>query len=427
MASIKFGLDTRVIKDGMHPVRMRINNARTSAYISTGVLVEPSCFNPDSLREPITKSGYQSRQKNESLRAFVAKFDTVMDGIRHDDTLNISTITANDIRTYIIGVRAPKRASVKKSGGGRVSFLDWFDLFGQSRKTDGTRRSYAYIWRVLCEYCKSNGYTNLYFDELDYTIFVAIRKWLEDTGRGDSVRHQVEAYMHAAWREAKRMKMVKGDDPWEDYHIEKQSIKEDIDVIALKDLRRLLSLDLTTLSGSESLSKARDIMWASFCLCGVNLTDLYHMPKATDEEVVYTRRKNRNRNVRTTHAYITNDLAGVVERYAGENYLFRWQEEVPNYYTFQRRINERCSRLSAILGTPVNMQLIRRTWSTIAGDIGVDFHAVEKMTGHVDSSTTGKYYQRFNWHHAAKENKKVISYVLRGVVPNSIQVPSTFR
>lgn len=425
MATITFRLDTRTTKDGMNQVRMRINHQSTSSFIYTGVWVEPECFSTDSIREPISRDAYCSKQKNDTLRSLAAKFDVLLDNIAHDDSLDIRTMNANDIRTYLVGDRKTSNRLVNHSG--RANFMDWFESFGNTRKTDGTKRSYAYIWRVLAEYCKYKGRTNLYFDELEYPLFVDIRDWLHQTGRGDSVRHQVEAYMHAAWREAKRMKIVKGDDPWEDYKIERQSIKEDIDVISLTDLRRLLSLDLTTLSGCDSLTKARDIMWASFCMCGINLTDIYNLPKVCDNDIVFVRQKNRNRNVRSTHTAISHELESVIARYAGKDRLFRFAEDTPNYYTFQRRINERCTRLSNILGTQVNMALIRRTWSTIAGDIGIDFHSVEKMTGHVDTTTLDKHYQRFNWSKAAEENQKVISYVLSGVVPNSIQVPQTFR
>lgn len=420
-------LDPRAEKNGMQKVRLRISNNGTSAWIPTGVYVEPSCFR-DNLYDPITKKAYMWSEKREQLQALVRKFDEVLFELGRDASVSIELMTANEIRAYVVGERAPKVKKVCKASRGG-SFLDFFDKYGHGRSSVNTQRHYAYVWRLLAEYCRDRNMRDMTFQDIDYPRLKDIREWVLN-GRKDVTRYKVESYMRAAYKEAQRMKMVsRDDDPYLDYKVEAAARSTDeIDVIELEDLRRFLSLDLRNQQGEQGLSKARDILWASFCLCGVNLIDLYHLPKMHDDEIVYVRHKIQNsKNARRTHAAIGMEVEAVIERYAGKDHLFNWQELVPNYYTFQRRLNDRCSRLSKLNGAQVNMQLIRRTWATIAGEVGVDWHTVDKSLGHVDSEVTDIHYMRFNWEKAAEQNRKVIDYVLEGVVPNSVKVPKIFR
>lgn len=429
MAKAIFRLDERTIKNGMYQVRMRISNNGDSTWIPTGVWVERPCFVPDSMYEPITTKAYMYREKVATLREFAHKYDQAVFELERDPNKNLSSMSAKEIRTYIIGERtcSPMRAQ-KVSHSGRIDFMDWFDRFGQGKDNENTRKHYAYVWRLLHSYCQDRGIDRLYFNDIDYDRLNDIRSWVLD-GREDVTRYKVESYMHSAYKEAQRCHLISRDnDPYDDYKVERVRANDsEIEVIELEDLRRFLSMDLTNQQGYEGLSRARDILWASFCMCGANLIDLYHMPKQIGNEVVYIRHKNIGRTRRPVHTQIVDDIDYIVERYAGQQYMFNFQEQHSNYYTFQRRINERCERLSRLLGAKVNMQLIRRTWATIAGMEAVDWHIVNKSLGHIDKEVTDKNYQRFFWQRAAQANQRVIDFVLRGVKPNSVKVPKIFR
>lgn len=428
MATITLGIDTRSIKNGMCTIRMRINHKSTASYINTGVSVEPDLFIGD-LYNPIKNTAYMYQSKVVKLRDWVMRFEKALLNIDEDDSLNIDSMTANDIRAYIIGERAHKPARVRDTHThNRTDFLEWFSTYGMSKENENTRKHYGYVYRLLNLYCNDRGMKTLYIDEIDYNILSDIREWVL-TSRTDVTRYKVESYMHSAYVEAQRKKMVNRDnDPYEDYTIKRVHTDDsEIDVIELEDLRRFLSMDLTNQQGYEGLSRARDILWASFCMCGANLIDLYHMPKQIGNEVVYIRHKNLGRTRRPVHTQIVDDIDYIVERYAGQQYMFNFQERHANYYTFQRRINERCERLSRLLGAKVNMQLIRRTWATIAGMEAVDWHIVNKSLGHIDKEVTDKNYQRFFWQRAAEANQRVIDFVMQGVEPNSVKVPKIFR
>lgn len=408
---------------------MRISNANACTWIPTGVWVEKQYFNPDSLYDPINKKAYMFLEKRDSLQSIARKFDEVVFDLGRDETKDLRTMHPNEIRQYIVGERMCAQKRVKKAcSKSRVDFLDWFENYGREKKNENTRKHYAYVYRLLFSYCKERGISTIYFDDIDYRMLCDIRSFVLN-GRQDVTRYKVESYMHSAYVEAQRCHVVSRDnDPYDDYTVERAKTNdEEIEVIELDDLRRFLSMDLREQQGYEGLSRARDILWASFCMCGANLIDLWNMPKQIGNEVVYIRHKNIGRTKRAIHTQIVDDIDYIVEQYRGDKYMFNFQEQHSNYYTFQRRINERCERLSRLLGTKVNMQLIRRTWATIAGMEAVDWHIVNKSLGHIDKEVTDRNYQRFFWERAAEANQRVIDFVLRGVETNSVKVPKIFR
>jgi len=95
-------------------------------------------------------------------------------------------------------------------------------------------------------------------------------------------------------------------------------------------------------------------------------------------------------------------------------------ERSSNYYTAQRRLNKQIDDLCGKLGAKVNMELMRRTWATIASRLEVPDRVIDKSMGHVDASVKDRFYEQYDWSRTAMYNRKIIDYVWEGVVPNSI-------
>ena len=54
----------------------------------------------------------------------------------------------------------------------------------------------------------------------------------------------------------------------------------------------------------------------------------------------------------------------------------------------------------------------RYSWSTIAGELGIEEKIISKGLGHVDKTMAGKKYIRFDWSKVDNANRKIISHVL---------------
>lgn len=151
------------------------------------------------------------------------------------------------------------------------------------------------------------------------------------------------------------------------------------------------------------------------------------MMPAKNNEVSFIRHKVELKTKRRVFIRVSPELSKIIKRNKGKNKLFYWSERYESFSSFQSKTNERCRLLSRLLGEKINMELIRRSFSTIAGDLEVNDHVIDKLMGHTDQTVLHKNYKRFNWQIANNENDRVISFVFRGTKKNRIKVTQPSR
>lgn len=408
MATIKLGLDTRTEKNGMCPVRIRINHNNTSAYIPTGVRVEPDHFNPDNLRQPIAAKAISAKIKNEQIAILIRKYDEVIFELQRSAHIDFANLTANEIRTYIIGERVPKPAPIRKAHAhGHEDFIAWFEKYGDSRASENTRKHYDYCARVIARYCVARSIQMLYFDSIDYSLLKDMSKWVADT-IGDTTRYKVESYMRAAYFEGVKMGKYKGDNPYNQYSIVPVAAPQEIEYVPIDDLRKFAQLDVSKENGEKWFSIARDIILISWYLCGANMIDIYNMPEPHGDELVFVRHKMQTRKGKPIHIRIEPELRELIDRYKGDGRAFNFAQNTPNWYTFQRRVNDRLSRLSTMAKVDVRMSGVRRSWATYAYRSKFSQVVIDRSMGHVVPGVLFQHYASFDWSDTAACNRAMI-------------------
>lgn len=423
MARLSLSIDRRTNKNGMCPIRLRINHKGTSAFVGTGVSVEEQYFIAGSLYDPIHKKAYMAIEKRDALSRFVRPFDEFL---TDTDKVTLGSMTANDIRDRVLGVNSAPAdafggsvgrvtAGAKRTdqtgsiAGGRsqMDFVAFFEQYGESRRTVKTQDSYAYAARVLREYCGARRLGSLTFVDIDYARLVNFARWLDSTGRSPATRHMLESYVRAAYKDAQKRRLVSRDlDPYFDYSIKPVPLK-DIETLKAEEMHALMVCE-PKLGGQRM---GRDIALMSFYLCGANLIDLYEM-KDGKAECVFVRHKIEHRYQRELHIRIEPELAALVERYKGDRMLLVFKSKYPNYESFRHKIAHRLRELSGELGFAVTMPKIRRTWATIAGELECPDSVINKSMGHVDATVNDRSYKDYKWSQTAKWNRRVIDYVL---------------
>ncbi|MBR2016447.1 MAG: phage integrase SAM-like domain-containing protein [Prevotella sp.] len=411
MASIVLRLDERSVKNGMCPVRLRISHQHQSAWVGTGVAVEPQFFRNDSLYDPITNRAYMAKEKRESLAVYVRKWDEGLFDLLHADggVEQLNQMTAAQLRAYIFGERKKKTAKevvTRKRGSTSADFLDWFQQYGQTRAAKSTRSHFDYIWRLLYNYMKERGMQALMFQDITYTFLVDLKAWNRKS-RGEATRYKCESYIRAAYREGMRRGMVRRElDPFFDYKIERMPLK-DIETVGPDTLRRLAAMKC---NNSET-TRTRDMLLASFYLCGANFQDMYYMPAAKDGQVEFVRSKVSRISQRTVQIRIEPELAAIIERYkdpTGER-LFSFGTK---FEIMQHNFRRGCDKIEAALGERVNFAKIRRTWATVAGKLECPDEVIDMSLGHVPATVRGRHYEDYDWTRTAKWNRKIIDYTL---------------
>lgn len=445
MARLKLDIDTRCLKNGAAQIRLRINHKGTSAYVGTGVYVEPRYFIGSSLYDPVSRKAPTAAIVRERVGQMVGRVDEFLNDT---DRSVLDRMTATDIREAALGVKrrsgtdgvhgagrlsgtdgvqGAKLAAVVRFGGsevqitngtkrnaqtggiasrrGQKDFVAFFEEYGESRRTIKTQDSYAYAAKVLREYCEARRLGSLTFMDIDYSRLVDFARWLESTGRSHATRHMLESYVRAAYRDAQKRRLVSRElDPYYDYSIKPVPLK-DIDTLTAKEMHALMVCE-PKLDGQRM---GRDIALMSFYLCGANLIDLYEMQDRN--ECVFVRHKIEHRYQRELHIRIEPELAALVERYKGDGMLLSFKAKYKNYESFRHKIAHRLRELSVELGFSVTMPKIRRTWATIAGGLECPEIVINKSLGHLDTTVNRRFYDDYDWSLTAKWNRKIIDYI----------------
>ena len=411
MAKLSINLDDRGLKNGMAQLRLRITHKNTNAQVGIGVYIEPQYYIHGSLYDPIHRKAKMAVEKRDRVVEFVRKADEWLVEI---DPQELERLTAKDIKERVYGcaqarVQVRVKQPTRKAG---KDFVVFFEQYGDSRRTDKTRKSYAYAWNVLREYCQSLGMMTLYFDDMTYARLADLGRWLRATGRGESTRHMIESYVRAAYKEAQKMHIVdRANDPYFDYSIAPVPQK-DIECLTAEQMRALAAIDLSDASG---LCRARDCAMMSFYLCGANLLDIYNLTTQENNEVVFLRHKVEQRNKREQHIRIEPELQVLMNKYRGKAHLLHFAESTPNYETFQNRMNKLLMGVSARLGFKVTMAMVRRTWSTIAGSLDISERVIDKSMGHTDQTVNRRHYDKYDWSRTARANRAVIDAVQNSI------------
>lgn len=406
MANLRLDLDTRTKKNGMCPIRLRINSAGTSAYVATGVSVEEQYFIDGSLYDCIHRKAPMAVEKRDKVARLVRQFEEFMTDM---DEVELSRMTARDIKERVCGGHVRTHVQVKKATTPSADFMAFFDEFGKSRNTPKTVKSYAYAWGVLFDYMKDRHLISLTFVDIDYPRLVDFEGWMKSRGLSPNSRRVIESYMRAVYRDGQKRRLVNRDiDPYFDYSIERVPLK-DIDSLTAKEMKKVMTFDLSAWSGIE---RARDIALMSFYTCGANLLDLYLLDKPKHDEVVFVRHKVERASQRDIHIHIEPELAVLLKKYGGQQRLLACAESVSNYETLQRRVNRLLKQAGEKIGVDVTLAKIRRTWATIAGSLECPEVVINKSMGHLDATINRKFYDDYDWSLTAKWNRKIIDHVL---------------
>lgn len=402
MARLSLSLDTRTIKNGMMPIRLRINHKGTSSYVSTGVSVEEQYFIAGSLYDPIHRKAYMAAEKRDQLSRFVRQFDEFLTDIDREE---LNRLTANNIKERVCG-QMHKHAPIYTKIATDTDFVAFLESYGESRRTTKTQESYAYCAKVLRLYCAARGLRTLMFYDIDYARLVDFARWLSET-KSPATRHMFESYVRAAYRDGQKRRLVSRDrDPYYDYSIAPVPLK-DIECLTAKQMHALMTYE-PKLAG---LQMGRDVALMSFYLCGHNLIDLYEMWMPKDGACKFVRHKIEQRYQREMKIRIEPELKALVEKYKGDGMLLKFKATYPNYDGFRHKIAHRLHELSVDIGFEVSMPKIRRTWATIAAELDCPDDVINKSMGHVDKTVNDRSYKEYKWEKTAHWNRKIIDYI----------------
>lgn len=163
---------------------------------------------------------------------------------------------------------------------------------------------------------------------------------------------------------------------------------------------------------------AKDVFILSFCLIGMNSSDLYTCTKLENGTITYNRDKTKSR--RTDKAKmkvaIPEIVKHLVEKYRDPSgkHVFRFYKMYSTPSCFNSAINKGLKQIGAELGiSDLEYYAARHSWATIArNDVRIDKYTVHQCLNHIDADmkVTDRYIDR-TFAIENEANAKVIKFV----------------
>lgn len=404
MASIAISLDKRYSGVDKN-VRIRVTSCGKSAYVSTGVKIESRYFTANT-QHPVSDYCPNAQLYNDTIMIRVRHLERAINQLTLEGC--IDNMSGKEIKEYTFGYR--ERVVKPKV----VSFTEFFYEFGSKRRADLTVNSYMYVYRMIMKFATEEKHRKtLYFRDITFKFLKDLEDWMFETGKGDSTRHMTFSYIRSCLNEAMRLKLAPRDaNPFLDFQIKEPMLPDEIECIEPEDMRVLMELDMGNIPNSCLLERARDILLISFYLCGMNLKDIYELPRMEGDSVDRVRSKVSSKTKRQMHIPISPELQVLIDKYPGKTHMFNFCEKHICYETFRSKINERLKMLSNITGRKYTMALVRHSWATYATDIDIPDAVIDMSMGHMPNKILRRRYSRFDWDKTGDAIRKINEYVM---------------
>jgi len=404
-------------KDGTYNVKIRVTYNREVKRLSTPIFVRT---------EDLTKS---FKIKNPDFNKKADKIVRNYQEMSSKLPIDLSSYTLDDILSFIDGENRKKQ---------QIDFIQfskkWIDEATIKGVENYTSAINAFILFLGKEELNINqismGLLRKFTDYLEEKRKERIKK-LEKIGKRIPSNRMVSLYLGSIrhlYNEAKKqfndydrnIILISGS-PFENFKIPKQEATRKR-AISPSQIRQIFNLPYhynnkgREIQGRYNLAK--DCFILSFCLIGMNSTDLYACNDIQDYTITYYRNKTKER--RSDKAKMKLVIPDIVKPLL-KKYQDNTGLRVFNFYhyystpdSFNKAINYGLKEIGGVLNIDdLEYYAARHSWATIAvNKVGIDKYTVHAALNHIDESmkVTDIYIER-DFKIENEANRKVIKYL----------------
>ena len=170
--------------------------------------------------------------------------------------------------------------------------------------------------------------------------------------------------------------------------------------------KRNLSLtDLRTIVSHGG--RYTDTFFLMFCLLGININDLFYLPKdcIRDGRLEY----RRNKTGRLFSIKVEPEAQAIIDKYAGKEHLLCFAETCKDYKVFLHHMNKALGEV--VQGCTSYWS--RHTWASIAVTAGVPIDVVSAALGHSTGMAVTNIYVAYDRSLVDDANRKVLDLVAK--------------
>lgn len=362
-------IPSRTNANGEIPIRIKITNVNTTAYITT-----PYCVSSQSqfINGRVTRHS-MAREINAKLNDLLSEYDELLLKFLDDRA------TASEIRSYL--VKPPFTTEL---------FSDFTRHYIEKLSANG-QKSYSANMGYTLKHFEDRYGKNVRLSHITTETLQVWEKFLFDKGNSSTTVNIRMTHLKAILNAAVNSGMVEYKIfPFRNYRMPAKTVR---DICISKDeLVRLRDCDIASLPKNKCASKdstkrltvARDLFMLSFYCAGINLTDLYDAD-VTGDVLTFVRKKTADKKQGEKQVSITiqPEARAIINKYLKDDGKFDFGYRYRDYEQFRSFVTKSLNRIGEILGFEKRLMFYsaRKTFCQFGYEIGVPLYVLEYAIG----------------------------------------------
>lgn len=416
MPTISLYLDERHIKkSGCAPLKISIRNRSTVAYISTDYDIPPKCW----LHNRVVSSKDKATDALMPYPPKVMNFKiterlTEVQMLAHELCGWKSNMDAPTIKDKIIMALEGKEVTVKGSrsrGQDGVLLVDCWEekisLLEVKKTKEVYQATLRYVQKVM------SRVDGLLMEDIDENW---MHLWMDKMKKGCKAHkplhpNSISNYLNmfkAVWHYGQRQGYVSREHiPYEGMKAPRVATRSR--ALTIEDMRKVWNTDILSAdvhyNAVRNVMIGRDMFCLSFCLCGINTTDLYDLR----ESDIRAGRLEVDRKKTGVHinVKIEPEAQEIIDRYKKDGYLIgKIRKDSVEYVTMS--VNRGLKNIMDGL----TMYWARHTWASLAVELDIPDRTVFMGLAHRQGKPSDETYITMRNRKLDKANRKIIDYVL---------------
>ena len=381
---------SKKLANGEHPLMLRVCKDGKKRFKSLGISVHPrywdfdknrptaECPNKELILKLILEKEAEFQNKVIELAAYQREY-TAVSLLKSKDKIVLKTVEEyydELIKNYI------------------------------AKGKRGNSRVYKDSLNSLKKY--KNEKLDFFFDEIDVDWLNGYENWLRAKGCVDTTISVLFRTLRSTYNKAVESNNVrKVENPFKKFKVSKFNTKTQKRAISKNDIKKIMTLDLSTQRSYMKLS--RDMFIFSYLCGGINFTDMANLKlnHIINNRLVYIRQKTNKR----ISIPLQQEAISIINKYSTEEkeineYIFPILNQKKHKTELQRfnrihkmigKVNEYLKKISHLAGVETNLTtyVARHSYATVLKNSGVNIALISETLGHSDLKTTQIYLDGF--------------------------------
>lgn len=377
---------SKTLKNGNHPLMLRVTQNRKPKYVSLGINIHPNFWDTKKNKPKTNCPNYMAIQ-----RLITDKIKEYTDNII-DLQIEKKDFTAKSLIDKVNN--PPKKLTVGEL------FQQQIALFKKEERI-AYAASYKQTYNSLLDY---NKHLDIYFSDIDEQWLKKYESWLRGKGIATNTIGIRFRNIRGAYNVAIKEKHVKAEYyPFKDYKVSKLHEVTPKRAIAKNNVIKVIKHE--TSKSNQYNEMAIDLFTFSYLMAGINFTDMARIrhEDIMDERLVYRRKKTKKLIQVPVHP----KAMEIIDKYKSPSnpYIF------PILSTFHKTEQQKLNRIHKVIGK-VNKHLknfgieleldkklttyvARHSFSTTLKRAGVSTSIISEALGHSSEKVTQIYLDSF--------------------------------